>query len=300
MSNEVVVSESKVIDGKKIAQGLKHCLKHKVSELKKQTNQDIKLSVILVGEDSASKIYVGHKQKSCEEVGIKSEVHVLPSTASIKEISGLILKLGEDKSVHGVLLQLPLPGGQDPSSLLLQIPPMKDVDGLHPFNLGMLMAGTPNMVPCTPYGILRALQSLGVNLKSKKALVIGRSRLVGKPIATILLNQDCTVTQAHSKTPQDELVRLVQESDIVVAAIGKANFVKGEWIKEGAIVIDVGMNRDENGKLVGDVEFQAALNKASAITPVPGGVGQLTVAHLLTNTVKAFEMQCFGYTSIEL
>jgi methylenetetrahydrofolate dehydrogenase (NADP+) / methenyltetrahydrofolate cyclohydrolase len=257
------------------------------------------LAVCLVGDDAASQVYVKNKEKAAGELGIKSVLKLLPSDTKQADLQKVLKGFNDDKSIHGVLLQLPLPKGLDPEPLLLGINPLKDVDGLHPYNLGMIMAGHPSLIPCTPYGIMRVLQAYQLNPSGLRAVVIGRSRLVGKPIAELLINANATVTIVHSKTPHEQLVQYVRESDLVVAAIGKPEFVKGEWLKEGAIVVDVGINRTEGGKLVGDVEFSEALKKVKAITPVPGGIGPLTVAHLLLNTVRAFEMQTLGYSSID-
>ncbi len=289
-----------IIDGKQIAENLKHCLKKKITNLIQETKKTPCLAVCLVGGDPASKVYVASKEKAALELGIKSIMHTLPADIKQKDLQDLLASLSKDPEINGILLQLPLPKGLNTEAALLQIDPLKDVDGLHPFNLGMILTGEPTLIPCTPFGIMRALKSLQINLSGLKAVVIGRSRLVGKPIAELLLNEDITVTITHSKTPQAELIKIIQESDIVVAAIGKARFVQGEWLKEGAIVIDVGINRLENKKLVGDVDFETALPKVKAITPVPGGIGPLTVSHLLLNTVKAFEIQNFGYSSIGL
>lgn len=289
-----------IIDGKKIANDLKSCLKHKVDELVSSTGKRPCLAVCLIGDDAASQVYVRNKEKSAAEVGIESVSYKLPATTTQTELADLMKKLNEDDKVSGILMQLPLPKGLSSEPILLQINPMKDVDGLHPFNLGMIMAGHPNLVPCTPFGVMRALKAQGINLKGMKATVLGRSRLVGKPIAELLINESATVTVVHSKTRLNDMIESLKSSDLVVAAIGKPEFVKAEWLKEGAVVIDVGINRLESGKLVGDVEFEAALSKVKAITPVPGGVGPLTVSHLLLNTVKAFELQNLGHSSIEL
>lgn len=292
--------ETTILDGKKVAAELKACLKNKVSQLSEKAGKKPCLAVCLVGDDPASQVYVRHKEKACTDTGIESVTHRLPADVSQAEVNKLFNKLNEDKNINGILLQLPLPKGLDSDSLLLQINPVKDVDGLHPFNLGMILSGHPNIVPCTPFGIMRILKAYGISPKGKKAVVLGRSRLVGKPIAELLLNEHASISVVHSKTPGDELINQVKTSDIVVAAVGKPKFVKADWLKEGATVIDVGINRTDDGKLIGDVDYQEALGKAGAITPVPGGIGPLTVAHLLLNTVKAFEIQCFGYSSIEL
>ncbi|MDJ0626250.1 MAG: bifunctional methylenetetrahydrofolate dehydrogenase/methenyltetrahydrofolate cyclohydrolase FolD [Candidatus Caenarcaniphilales bacterium] len=292
--------ETTILDGKKVAGELKGCLKNKIAQLTKETGKKPCLAVCLIGDDPASQVYVRHKEKACAEVGIESVTYRLPSDTKQAEINKLFKELNENVNVNGILLQLPLPKGLDSETLLLQINPVKDVDGLHPFNLGMILSGHPNLVPCTPFGIIRILQAYQIPLRGKKAVIIGRSRLVGKPIAELLLNEDASISIVHSKTPKDELIYQVKSSDIVIAAVGKPNFVQSEWLKEGAIVIDVGINRADDGKLIGDVDFEGALGKVKAITPVPGGIGPLTVAHLLLNTVKAFEIQCFGYSSIEL
>ncbi len=289
-----------ILDGKKVATDLKICLKSRVAKIKEETGLEPCLAVCLIGDNPASQVYVASKEKSATEIGIKSVTHRLPADIKQSELHDLIKKLNEDKSINGILVQLPLPKGLEAEPLLLQIDPMKDVDGLHPFNLGMIMAGHPNLIPCTPFGIMRILQHYKFDPKGLKTTVIGRSRLVGRPIAELLISRDATVTVVHSKTPHHELIELVKSSDLVIAAIGQPEFVKAEWLKPGVIAIDVGINRLESGKLVGDIEFEPALQIVKAITPVPGGIGPLTVAHLLINTVKAFELQTQGYSSIEL
>lgn len=289
-----------ILDGKRVANELRSCLKNKVAQLYKETGKKPCLAVCLVGDNQASQVYVRNKEKAANDAGIESISHNLPANVSQQELFELIAKLNEDENVNGILVQLPLPKGFDTEALLLQINPVKDVDGLHPFNLGMILAGHPNLIPCTPFGIMRLLKAYNISPAGKKAVVLGRSRLVGKPIAELLINADATITTLHSKTPQAYLEKMLGEADIVVAAIGKPNFVKAEWLKEDATVIDVGINRLDSGKLVGDVDFEAAVQKVAAITPVPGGIGPLTVAHLLLNTVKAFEIKCFGFSSIEL
>ena len=289
-----------IIDGKKVSAQLKGCLKHKVDELVSSSGKRPCLAVCLVGDDAASEVYVRNKEKAAAEVGIDSVTHRLPASTSQEELADLIKKLNEDDAVNGILLQLPLPKGLDSEPILLHINPMKDVDGLHPFNLGMIVAGHPNLVPCTPFGVMRSLKAYGFDVKGMKATVLGRSRLVGKPIAELLINQSATVTVIHSKTRMNDMIDSLKSSDLIVTAIGKPQFVKSKWIKEGAIVIDVGINRLGTGQLVGDVDYEACLPKVKAITPVPGGVGPLTVSHLLLNTVKAFELQNFGDSSIEL
>ncbi|HEY9886427.1 MAG TPA: bifunctional methylenetetrahydrofolate dehydrogenase/methenyltetrahydrofolate cyclohydrolase FolD, partial [Vampirovibrionales bacterium] len=286
-----------ILDGKKVANEFTTCLKTKVEHLVKESGgKRPYLAVCLVGDDPASQVYVGHKERAAAQVGIDSKTYRLPADTKQEDLQKLILELNGDEQVNGILVQMPLPKGLDADPVLLQINPMKDVDGLHPFNLGMLVAGHQGLIPCTPFGIMRLLQSYRVELTGKKAVVIGRSRLVGKPIAQLLMNEHATVTVVHSRTPEEEIQKIIKESDIVVAALGKPNFVKAEWLKEGSVAIDVGINRGSDGKLIGDIEYEKALSKVKAITPVPGGVGPLTVAHLLINTVKAFEMQCFGYS----
>ncbi len=241
------------------------------------------LAVILVGDNPASKVYVGQKEKGCLEAGFASFLHRLPSSTSQKELLDLIVRLNEDGSVHGVLVQLPLPPQIDPDTVLAAIRPEKDVDGFHPVNMGRLLAGLPGCEPCTPKGILRLLKSTAIPMAGKEAVVIGRSNIVGKPVALMLLAESATVTVCHSRT--QNLADLVRRADILVAAIGKPRFVTADMVKEGAVVVDVGINRLEEG-LVGDVDFGPVSEKASWITPVPGGVGPMTIAMLLENTLE--------------
>ncbi len=291
-------TETLVLDGKKVAESFLVCLKSKISQLKETTGRSPKLVVVLVGEDPASQVYVRNKTKKAQELGLDSELLVLPTKTSQLELINKVQALSADQSITGILVQMPLPKHLDPDPVLLSIDPLKDVDGLHPFNLGMILTGKPCLVPCTPYGIMQLLKAYRIDPAGKRALVIGRSRLVGKPIAELLLNADATVTIAHSKT--QNLQGLCREADILVAAAGQPEFIKADWIKAGAILIDVGINRNLEGKLVGDIDFAGCLGKAAAISPVPGGIGPLTVAHLMINTVKAFELQCFGESSITL
>ncbi len=244
------------------------------------------LAVILVGDNPASKVYVGQKEKGCLEAGFASFLHRLPETTSQEELLALIDKLNADKTVHGILVQLPLPRQIDPDTVLAAIRPEKDVDGFHPVNIGRLVAGLPASEPCTPKGILRLLKSTGIPLAGKEAVVIGRSNIVGKPVALMLLAESATVTICHSKTA--DLAEHVRRADILVAAIGKPRFVTADMVKEGAVVIDVGINRLEEG-LVGDVDYDPVAEKASWITPVPGGVGPMTIAMLLENTLEQAE-----------
>ena len=272
-----------IIDGKAVAAQVRSEVAKGVEELRK-TGIVPGLTVVRVGDDPASAIYVRGKKKDSEEVGFKSVEHHLPATAPQTEILALVRQLNADPTVHGILVQLPLPKGVDERTVLEAIDPRKDADGFHPYNVGALSIGIPGPRPCTPAGIMRLLREFGCDPKGKRALVVGRSNIVGKPMAMMLLEVHATVSIAHSRTI--DLAGEVGRADILVAAIGKAELVKGAWIKPGAIVIDVGMNRLESGKLVGDVEYAAAAERASGITPVPGGVGPMTRAMLLVNTLE--------------
>ncbi len=273
-----------IIDGKQIAAQVRAEVAQKVDKLKKETGIHTGLTVVRVGDDPASAIYVRGKRKACDEVGINSVEHHLGADTTQAELLSLIARLNADPTCHGILVQLPLPKQIDEQTVLEAISPAKDADGFHPFNVGCLWTGKPAPRACTPFGVMRLLDEAKVDLKGKHALVIGRSNIVGKPMAMMLLEKHATVTIAHSRT--QDLAAEVGRADIVVAAIGKAGLVKGAWIKEGAVVIDVGMNKTAEGKLVGDVEFAPAAARASAITPVPGGVGLMTRAMLLVNTVE--------------
>ncbi|NBX65904.1 MAG: bifunctional methylenetetrahydrofolate dehydrogenase/methenyltetrahydrofolate cyclohydrolase FolD [Proteobacteria bacterium] len=270
-----------IIDGKAVASTLRKSIAEKVAGLGTKPG----LAVILVGDDPASHVYVNNKVKATLEVGMRSIERRLPETASTEEIAKVIDELNADKSIHGILLQLPLPKHIDSDPLIQRIAPNKDVDGLTIPNIGKLVAGLDGLVPCTPQGSLLLIKSVKQDLTGLNAVVIGRSLLFGKPMAQLLLAENCTVTTAHSKTKN--LADICKEADILVAAVGRAEMVKGEWIKPGAIVIDVGINRMENGKLKGDVDYAGASQVAGAITPVPGGVGPMTIACLLANTLKA-------------
>ncbi len=273
-----------IIDGKLIAAKVRAEVAESVKELR-AGGVHPGLTVVRVGDDPASEVYVRGKRKDCEEVGIRSEEHHLPATAPQAELMALVALLNADPAVHGILVQLPLPGHLDERAVIDAIDPRKDADGFHPFNVGALSIGIPGTPrPCTPAGVMRMLDEAKVDPKGKRALVIGRSNIVGKPMAMMLLERHATVTVAHSRTA--DLAAEVARADIVVAAIGKPEMVKGSWVKEGAVVVDVGMNRLPGGKLVGDVEFGAASARASAITPVPGGVGLMTRAMLLVNTIE--------------
>jgi methylenetetrahydrofolate dehydrogenase (NADP+)/methenyltetrahydrofolate cyclohydrolase len=274
-----------IIDGKAIAAKVRGEVAEAVKELSGRGLAP-GLAVVRVGEDPASAVYVRGKRKDCEEVGIRSWEHHLPATTTQPELMALVAKLNADPAVHGILVQLPLPKGIDERAVLDAIDPGKDADGFHPFNVGALSIGLPGTPrPCTPAGVMRMLDEAGVDPKGKRALVVGRSNIVGKPMGMMLLERHATVTVSHSRTA--DLAAEVARAEIVVAAIGKAELVKGAWIREGAVVIDVGMNRLPDGRLVGDVEYAAAAARAAAITPVPGGVGPMTIAMLMANTLKA-------------
>ncbi len=272
-----------IIDGKQIAAKVRREVAERVRQLQAR-GVTPGLTVVRMGEHPASAIYVRGKRKACEEVGIRSMEHHLPAATTQRELMALVARLNADPSVHGILVQLPLPDQIEEDPVLEAIDPRKDSDGFHPFNVGCLWTGKPAPRACTPRGIMRLLDEAGVDPKGKRALVVGRSNIVGKPMAAMLLERHATVTVAHSRT--QDLAAEVGRADILVAAIGKAEIVKGAWVKPGAVVVDVGMNRLPDGKLVGDVEFAPAAERASAITPVPGGVGPMTIAMLLVNTVE--------------
>jgi len=250
------------------------------------------LAVVLVGEDPASKVYVGRKKKACDTLGYYSEEYKLPADTKEEELLSLIRTLNAKPEVNGILVQFPLPNGLNQQKVIETIDPKKDVDGMHPASLGKLVAGLPGLRSCTPAGVMVMLDHYKIPVAGKNVVVIGRSIMVGKPMALLLLEANATVTVCHSKT--QNIGDVIKVADIVVAAIGKPNFVKGEWVKEGAVVVDVGINRTAEGKLVGDVDYEAIAPKASAITPVPGGVGPMTIALLMKNTFQAFQEQT-GY-----
>ncbi len=274
-----------VIDGKAAAARVRGEVKAEVERFVHEHGRAPGLSVVLVGDDPASEVYVRNKEKAASEVGMRGEVRRLPKTASEAEVLGVVRELNADPAVDGILVQFPVPEGVSQRAILLTIAAAKDVDGLVASNVGRLWSGEEGLFPCTPSGCIRLLEDAGVGIAGKRAVVIGRSNLVGKPIAALLLERSATVTIAHSRTV--DLPALCREADILVAAVGRAHFVKGDWIKPGAAVIDVGINRTESGKLAGDVDYQAALARAGYITPVPGGVGPMTIAMLLGNTVRA-------------
>lgn len=273
-----------IIDGKELAKKIRTTLKKEVDELKEQ-NIFPKLAVIMVGDDPSSKIYVRNKSKACEEVGIEYEEYLLNDETTMEELVDLIDKLNNDDKIHGILVQSPIPKHLDINKAFRTVSEKKDVDGFHPTNVGKLCLGQNTFVSCTPFGIMKILEEYNIEIEGKNAVVIGRSNIVGKPMLQCLMSKNATVTVCHSKTKN--LPEIVKNADIVVAAIGKAKFVTEDMVKEGAVVIDVGINRGEDGKLCGDVDFENIVNKAGYITPVPGGVGPMTIAMLMNNIVKA-------------
>jgi len=278
-----------VLDGKVIAQEVRRSVKAGIAQFVTRYGYAPGLATVLVGDDPASLVYVNTKEKACDEVGIRSLPNRLSTTAPPAEALGLIERLNNRPNVHGILLQLPLPAQLDQRTLLLALTPEKDVDGLHPLNQGRLLLGEDTLRPCTPLGVMKLIEQTGISLAGKKAVVVGRSMLVGKPVALMLLERNATVTCCHSKTAN--LAAEVRAADVVVSAVGRPDVIHGAWIKPGAVVIDVGISRLTNNKLRGDVEFAVAKERASFITPVPGGVGPMTVAMLLANTLKAAERQ---------
>ncbi len=273
-----------IIDGKALAAKIRAQLSGEVAALK-TAGITPGLAVVLVGDDPASKVYVSMKEKACADIGIFSDEHKLPAETSEAELLALIDRLNRDPRIHGILVQLPLPKQINAEKVLEHISPLKDVDGFHPYNVGRLMVGKPTFQPCTPYGVMVMLREYGIDLTGKEVVVVGRSNIVGKPVAMMCLQQNATVTICHSRTR--DLAAKVGQADVLIAAVGVPEMIKGEWIKEGAVVIDVGVNRVGEKKLVGDVEFAAASERASAITPVPGGVGPMTITMLLYNTVAS-------------
>lgn len=271
-----------IIDGKKISLDIKNEVKQQVEKLNPLQPA---LAVILVGDNPASAVYVKNKKIACGYVGIRSEAFELPQLTSENELLNLIDRLNKDKTINGILVQLPLPKHIDEEKILLAISPDKDVDGFHPYNVGSMMIGKDTFLPCTPAGIIQLLKRSNVEIQGKNCVVIGRSNIVGKPVSQLLLNENGTVTICHSKTKN--LAEICKRADILVVAIGKAKFVTANMISKGVVIIDVGMNRDENGKLCGDVDFDACKDIAAAITPVPGGVGPMTIAMLMKNCLKA-------------
>jgi len=277
-----------IIDGKQVSNKIREKIKQDVDALK-QKGITPKLAVILVGEDSASKIYIRNKSIACENVGICYEEYLLSENIEMSELLNLIDKLNNDESIHGILLQSPLPKHLDANLAFKNITSKKDVDGFNPVNVGKLCLGQETFVSCTPFGIIKMLEDYNIELEGKNAVILGRSNIVGKPMIQCLLNKNATVTVCHSKTK--EIEKFTKQADIIIAAIGKTKFLKPDMVKEGAIVIDVGINRDEEGKISGDADFENLLSKVSYITPVPGGVGPMTITMLMYNVVKAAKQQ---------
>lgn len=277
-----------LIDGKDVAAKVRAELREEVETMAKERKKRPALAVILVGEDPASQIYVRNKQRACEDVGILSEIYTLGENVSQESLEYIINSLAERRDIDGILLQMPLPKGLDPVKALKCIPPEKDVDAFHPDNVGHVMRGDYRFLPCTPAGVMELLRRYDIDISGKECVVIGRSDIVGKPMAMMLLHSGGTVTICHSKTRN--LAEHTRRADILVSAVGKAGFVTADMVKNGAVVIDVGINRNADGKICGDVDFTAVEPKASYITPVPGGVGPMTVAMLMKNTVKAAEI----------
>ncbi|VTX70461.1 bifunctional methylenetetrahydrofolate dehydrogenase/methenyltetrahydrofolate cyclohydrolase FolD [uncultured Aggregatibacter sp.] len=279
---------AQIISGTQLASQIKSNVAQQISQYVAQGKRAPGLAVILVGADPASQVYVGSKRKSCAEIGITSKSYDLPETTTEQALLELIKELNQDNTVDGILVQLPLPKHIDSTKVIEQISPEKDVDGFHPYNVGRLCQRIPTLRACTPYGVMKLLETTGISFYGKHAVIVGASNIVGRPMALELLLAGCTVTVTHRFT--EDLASHIRQADILVVAVGKPKFIKGEWIKEGAVVVDVGINRLE-GKLVGDVEFDIAAQRASYITPVPGGVGPMTVAMLMQNTLSAYEKQ---------
>lgn len=277
-----------IIDGKAVSRAVREQVAAETAQLKEKGIVP-GLAVIIVGEDPASQVYVNNKEKACAEVGFYSEKFALPESTTQQELNALVEELNARKDINGILCQLPLPAHLNDKEVINLISPEKDVDAFHPVNVGAIMIGDYNFLPCTPAGVMELIHSTGVDISGKKAVVIGRSNIVGKPMAMLLLHENATVEITHSKTKN--LSEITSQADILVAAIGKAKFVTADMIKEGAVVIDVGMNRDENGKLCGDVDFASAADKCSFITPVPSGVGPMTISMLMKNTLTAAKLQ---------
>lgn len=278
---------AQVISGSAVAKQIKQKIAEQISLYVTQGRRAPGLAVILVGNDPASQVYVGSKRKSCEEIGIFSKSYDLPENTTEQELLALIATLNADETIDGILVQLPLPAHIDSTKVIEAIVPHKDVDGFHPYNVGRLCQRIPTLRSCTPYGVMKLLETLNIDLHGKHAVIVGASNIVGRPMAMELLLAGCTVTVTHRFT--QDLAKHVQQADILVVAVGKPEFIAGEWIKEGTIVIDVGINRGVDGKLKGDVQYDSASQRAAFITPVPGGVGPMTVAMLMHNTLQAYE-----------
>ncbi len=277
-----------LIDGKLVSQSVKDRIRDEVSELKAR-GKEITLAVIIVGDDPASRVYVNNKKKACEYVGFRSLEYALPAETTQKELISLINELNEREDVNGILCQLPVPKHIDDKAVIAAISVEKDVDAFSSYNVGKIMIGDYDFLPCTPSGVMEMLSYYNIDVEGKNCVVIGRSNIVGKPMSMLLLHKNGTVTITHSRTKN--LADITKEADILVAAVGRAKFVTADMVKDGAVVIDVGMNRDENGKLCGDVDFNSVAEKCSYITPVPGGVGPMTIAMLMQNTLKAYHIQ---------
>ncbi len=276
-----------ILDGKKIAAEIRQEIKKETEKIFQEKSIKPGLAVIIVGDDPASAIYVRNKEKAAQEVGFKSVVKRYPADTTQEELLNAVDEINNDEQIHGMIVQLPLPKHLNEKEVINRIKPAKDVDGLHPVSIGALTIGDKGLVSCTPKGCIRLIKETGIDISGKKAVVIGRSNMVGKPAALLLLQENATVTICHSRTK--DLKKELEDADIIVAAVGVPNLVQGEMVKEGAVVIDVGINRSEDGKLVGDVDFDSVSEKAGFITPVPGGVGPMTIAMLLSNTLEAFK-----------
>ncbi len=278
-----------LIDGKAVSAQVKEQVRIEAEQLREEHGIQVGLAVVIVGDDPASRVYVNNKKKACEAVGFRSFEYALPAETTQEELLDLVDTLNKDEKVNGILVQLPVPKHIDDKAIINAIAPEKDVDAFHPENVGKIMIGDYAFLPCTPAGVMELIDATGVEVSGKKCVVIGRSNIVGKPMAMLLLHRSGTVTICHSRT--QDLAAVTREADILVASVGKANFVTADMVKEGAVVIDVGINRLENGKLCGDVDFAAVEPKASWITPVPGGVGPMTIAMLMKNTLTAAKAQ---------
>ena len=278
-----------IIDGKKVSAEVKEQVRQETLRLKEEHGVTPGLAVVIVGDDPASRVYVNNKKKACELVGFRSEEYALPASATQEELLDLVHKLNEKEDINGILVQLPLPKHLDDKAVIEAINPVKDVDAFHAVNVGKIMLGEYDFLPCTPAGVMEMLHSYSIPVEGKECVVIGRSNIVGKPMGMLLLHENGTVTICHSRTKN--LKEVCARADILVAAVGIPKFVKADMVKEGAVVIDVGMDRDENGRLCGDVDFENVKEKCSFITPVPGGVGPMTIATLMKNTIKACRLQ---------
>ncbi len=278
-----------IIDGKKVSAEVKENVKQLTEQLKKNHNITPGLAVVIVGDDPASRVYVNNKKKACEAVGFKSEEYALPAETTQEELLDLVNTLNNKENINGILVQLPLPKHLDDKAVIAAIRSDKDVDAFHAVNVGKIMLGEYDFLPCTPAGVMEMLHSYNITVEGKECVVIGRSNIVGKPMGMLLLHENGTVTICHSRTKN--LAEVCRRADILVAAVGIPKFVKADMVKDGAVVIDVGMDRDENGKLCGDVDFENVKDKCSFITPVPGGVGPMTIATLMKNTLKACKLQ---------